>query len=65
MSLKQFTTDLRELAKEKSLRYDVDFVYFQNEFLVEQYYSFNDLFSFASENKVIIEKVCCQMNFLF
>ncbi|MBU3968775.1 hypothetical protein KJ991_00990 [Patescibacteria group bacterium] len=57
MSLKQFTIDFRELGKEKSFRYDVDFVNFQNEFLAERFYSFNDLFTFASENKVDVEKL--------
>jgi type I restriction enzyme, S subunit len=56
MPLKQFTIDFQELGKEKSLRYDVDFVDFQNEFLAERYYSFSDLFEFSSENKVDIEK---------
>jgi type I restriction enzyme S subunit len=57
MALKQFTTDFRELGKEKSFRYDVDFVNFQNDFLAERFYSFNDLFTFASENKVDVEKL--------
>lgn len=57
MPIKQLTTNFRELGKEKSLRYDVDFVDFQNEFLAERYYSFNDLFEFSSENKVDIEKL--------
>jgi len=57
MPLKQFTIDFRELGKEKSFRYDVDFVNFQNNFLVERFYSFNDLFTFASENKVDVEKL--------
>ncbi|MFH1745224.1 MAG: hypothetical protein ABH881_03610 [bacterium] len=57
MPLKQFTIDFRELGKEKSFRYDVDFVNFQNEFLAERFYSFNDLFSFASGNEVNVEKL--------
>ncbi len=57
MPLKQFTIDFWELGKEKSFRYDVDFLNFQNEFLAERFYSFNDLFSFASENKVDVEKL--------
>jgi len=57
MPLKQFTTDFRELGEEKSLRYDVDFLDFQNEFLAERYYSFNDLFQFQKDNKVDIEKL--------
>ena len=57
MPLKQFTTDFRELGKEKSFRYDVDFVNFQNGFLVERHYSFNDLFAFSTKNKVDIEKL--------
>jgi len=57
MSLKQFTIDFQELGKEKSFRYDVDFLNFQNDFLAEQYYSFNDLFSFSFENKVDVTKL--------
>ncbi len=56
MPLKQFTTDFQELGKEKSFRYDVDFANFQSGFLVDRYYSFNDLFSFSTKNKVDIEK---------
>lgn len=55
--LKQFTTDFRELGREKSFRYDVDFLNFQNGFLADRFYSFNDLFKFSSENKVNIEKL--------
>jgi len=57
MPLKQFTTDFQELVKEKSFRYDVDFVNFQNGFLADRYYSFNDLFEISSKNKVDIEKL--------
>jgi len=57
MSLKQFTIDFKELGKEKSFRYDFDFINFQNGFLVKRHYSFNDLFSFSSENKVDVEKL--------
>ena len=55
MPLKQFTTDFQEIGKEKSFRYDVDFASFQDGFLVDKYYSFNDLFAFSSKNKVSIE----------
>jgi len=55
MPLKHFTVDFQELGKEKSFRYDVDFVNFQNEFLVDRYYSFNDLFVVSSKDKVDIE----------
>jgi len=37
--------------------FDVDFVNFQNEFLAERFYSFNDLFSFSTKNKTDIEKL--------
>lgn len=55
--LKRFTINFKELGKEKSFRYDVDFVKFQNDFLVERFYSFNDLFEFASKDKIEIEKL--------
>jgi restriction endonuclease S subunit len=57
MPLKQFITDFRELGKEISFRYDVDFLDFQKDFLVERYYSFDDLFDFSTKNKVDIEKL--------
>ena len=57
MSLKQFTTDFQELGKEISFRYDVDFLGFQRDFLVERYYSFDDLFDFSTKNKVDTEKL--------
>jgi type I restriction enzyme, S subunit len=57
MSLKQFTTDFQELGKEISFRHDFDFLDFQREFLVEQYYSFEDLFDFSIKNKVDIGKI--------
>jgi len=55
MSLKTFIIDFQNIGKEKSFRYDVDFVDFQNDFLAENYYSFNDLFEFQKNNKVDIE----------
>ena len=57
MALKTFTINFSEIAKEKSFRYDVDFVDFQRSFLVETYYSFNDLFEFRKENRVDIENL--------
>lgn len=55
MGLKTFTIDFQNIGKEKTFRYDVDFADFQNDFLVEKYYSFNDLFEFQKNNKVDIE----------
>jgi len=57
MALKQFTIDFKEFGKEKSFRYDVDFIAFQHNFLVGNFYSFNKLFSFSKENKVEIEEL--------
>lgn len=57
MALKQFRIDFQELRKENSLRYDVDFIKFQHDFLVDHFYSFNDLFSFSKDNKVNIEEL--------
>ena len=57
MGLKTFTTDFQNICKEKTLRYDVDFLDFQNDFLVEGYYSFNDLFEFKKNNKVDLETI--------
>jgi len=51
MGLKQITIDFEELSKEKTLRCDVDFINFQRNFLVKQYYSFNDLFIIQEKNK--------------
>jgi len=57
MALKQFTIDFQEFGKEKSFRYDIDFIAFQHNFLVENFYSFNELFSFSKENKVETEEL--------
>ncbi len=57
MGLKTFTTDFQNISKEKTFRYDIDFIDFQNNFLVEQYYSFNDLFEFQKNNKVDIDNL--------
>jgi len=57
MPLKQFTIDFQELGKEKTLRYDVDFIKFQHNFLVDYFYSFNDLFSFSKENKLNVDEL--------
>lgn len=52
MVLKQFIFDFQELGKEKSIRCDVDYIDFQHDFLVENYYSFNRLFEFSNNHKV-------------
>jgi len=57
MGLKTFTIDFQNISKEKTLRYDVDFANFQNDLLVEKYYSFNDLFEFQENKKVNIENL--------
>lgn len=57
MGLKIFTIDFAELSKEKTFRCDIDFVDFQNNFLIEKYYSFNDLFEFQKNKKINIENL--------
>jgi len=57
MALKQFTVDFQELGKEKTLRHDVDFIKFQHNFLIDCFYSFNNLFSFSKDDKVNIEEL--------
>jgi len=57
MTLKQFRIGFQELGKENSLRYDVDFIKFQHDFLVDHFYSFNDLFSFSKDNRVNVEEL--------
>jgi len=47
-----FTVRLQELGKEETLRCDTDFLYFQHHFLIDEYYSFSDLFEFSKNNKV-------------
>lgn len=49
--------DFQNTGKERSLRCDVDFIDFQNNFLINNYYSFNDLFQFQKNNKVDINKL--------
>ena len=57
MSVKQFTVAFQELGKEKTLRYDFDFIKFQHDFLADHFYSFNDLFSFSKDNKLNVEEL--------
>ena len=57
MGLKTFTIDFQNIGKERTFRYDVDFADFQNNFLLEKAYSFNDLFEFQKNNKVDIENL--------
>lgn len=54
MGVKIFSTELQEIAKEKTLRADADFMDFQNNFLIEKYYPFSSLFDFTS-NKINYE----------
>ncbi|MDX1949846.1 MAG: hypothetical protein SFT90_05035, partial [Rickettsiales bacterium] len=53
--MKCFEVDFSELAKEQSFRFDVDFIAFQSNFLVSDYYSFNTLFDFSVNDSVDIE----------
>lgn len=55
MVMKCFEVDFSELAKEQSFRFDVDFIAFQSNFLVSDYYSFNTLFDFSVNDSVDIE----------
>jgi type I restriction enzyme S subunit len=57
MGLKYFTIDFWNIGKEKTFRCDVDFADFQNNFLINNYYSFNNLFEFKKNNKVNIESL--------
>ena len=57
MALKRFIIDFQEFGKEKSFRYDIDFIAFRHNYLVEIFYSFNELFSFSKENKVETEEL--------
>ena len=54
MGLKTITVDYIEFSKENTLRCDVDFIDFQNNFNVNNFYSFNDLFYLKKENSVDI-----------
>lgn len=57
MGLKTFTIDFQNIGKEKTFRFDVDFAYFQNNFLIKNCYSFDDLFEFSKNNSVNIENL--------
>lgn len=50
MELKQFTIDFKEIGKEKSFRFDVDYINFQSNFLSENCYNFNQLFEFSNND---------------
>jgi len=54
MGLKTITVDYIEFSKENTLRCDVDFIDFQNNYNVNNFYSFNDLFCLKKENSVDI-----------
>lgn len=55
MVMKCFEIEFSELTKEQSFRFDVDFIAFQSNFLISDYYSFNRLFDFSANNSVDIE----------
>lgn len=55
MVMKCFEVEFSELAKEQSFRFDVDFIAFQSNFLVGNYYSFNRLFDFSTNDSVDVE----------
>lgn len=57
MGLKTFSVNFQNISKEKTFRYDVDFSYFQNDFFIDNYYAFNDLFEIKKNNKVNIENL--------
>ncbi|GAW27812.1 restriction endonuclease subunit S [Carboxydocella sp. ULO1] len=57
MGLKVFLTDFRSFTEEKTIRSDVDFIHFQNNVLVEKYYSFDQLFQLVKDNGVNIESL--------
>lgn len=57
MGLKYFDTNLSFISKEKSLRYDVDFLSFQNKISIRDHYSFNDLFEIQADNNVDINLI--------
>lgn len=63
MGLKHFDTNLSFISKEKTLRYDVDFLSFQNKVSIQDYYSFNDLFEIQINNAVNIDSI--EGNFLY
>jgi restriction endonuclease S subunit len=54
MGLKVFTMEFAELANEKTFRDDVDFSYFQNDYNISNFFSFNDLFLIKKNNCVNI-----------
>ncbi len=55
MGLNVFWVDFKELSKETTFRFDVDFVYYQKNFSIKKYYTFSVLFDFRKDNKVNIE----------
>lgn len=57
MGLRVFYTDFKSLVEEKTIRSDVDFIHFQNNFLINEYYSFNQLFCLVKDNKVDIKSL--------
>lgn len=52
MGLKVYNIDFLELAKEKTVRFDFNFISFQNNYSIIEYYSFDDLFDIVINDKV-------------
>ncbi len=57
MSIKVMNIKLNDFGKEKSLRSDVQYILFQKNIKKEKYYSFKELFDFAMNNKVCVDKL--------
>ena len=52
MGLKVYNIDFFELSKENTIRCDFNFISFQNNYSIIEYYSFNDLFDIVVNDKV-------------
>lgn len=52
MGLKVYNIDFFELSREKSIRCDFNFISFQNNYSIIEYYSFDDLFDIIVNDKV-------------
>ncbi|MEI0518305.1 hypothetical protein [Brachyspira murdochii] len=57
MGLKVYNIDFLELSREKTFRFDFNFISFQNNYSIIEYYSFDDLFDIVINDKVDLKTI--------
>jgi len=57
MGLNIADISIKDISKEKSLRYDVDYLIFQNNFYIKKFYSLNDLFFIIQKTEINLNDI--------